>query len=102
MSDDLTIESGSSGLVARAKAILMQPRAEWPRIAGETTEPMFPGTVILISHDRALLGGALAERRHDFFVKLAARLAARQVARLFGQKAFQIVALTGQLLTRAL
>jgi len=40
MSDDLPIESGSSGLVARAKAILMQPRAEWPRIAGETTEPM--------------------------------------------------------------
>ena len=40
MSEGTPIESGSSGLVPRAKAILMQPRTEWPRIAGETTEPM--------------------------------------------------------------
>lgn len=40
MSDDLPIQSGSGGLVGRAKAILMQPRAEWPRVAAETTEPM--------------------------------------------------------------
>ena len=40
MSDDLPIQSGSTGLVERTKAILMQPRTEWPRIAGESTEPM--------------------------------------------------------------
>ena len=31
--------SGTAGLVERAKAIVLQPKAEWPRIAGETTEP---------------------------------------------------------------
>ncbi len=40
MSSELPVESGSGGLVARAKAILMKPRAEWPQIAGETTDPM--------------------------------------------------------------
>lgn len=39
MGDDLPIQSGSAGLVDRAKAMLMQPRAEWPRVAAETTEP---------------------------------------------------------------
>ena len=40
MSDDLPTHAGSAGLVDRAKAILMQPRAEWPKVAAETTEPM--------------------------------------------------------------
>jgi hypothetical protein len=40
MSDELPVQSGSAGLVERAKAMLMKPSAEWPRIAGETTEPM--------------------------------------------------------------
>jgi hypothetical protein len=39
MSDELPIQSKYAGLVERAKAILMQPKAEWPRIAAETTEP---------------------------------------------------------------
>lgn len=39
MDDDLPVQSTSAGLVNRAKAILMQPRAEWPRIAGETAKP---------------------------------------------------------------
>lgn len=40
MSDELPVQSGSAGLVDRAKNILMQPKAEWGRIAGEPTEPM--------------------------------------------------------------
>ena len=32
-------QTGSAGLVDRAKNILMQPTAEWQRVAGETTEP---------------------------------------------------------------
>ena len=40
MSDELPVQSTSAGLVGRAKSILMQPGTEWPRIAGETTEPM--------------------------------------------------------------
>jgi hypothetical protein len=39
MSDELPVQAGSADLVQRAKAILMQPLAEWPRIATETTEP---------------------------------------------------------------
>lgn len=39
MSDELPVQAGSADLVQRAKAILMQPLAEWQRIAGETTEP---------------------------------------------------------------
>lgn len=39
MSDELPVQSGSAGLVDRAKNILMQPKSEWTRIAGETTEP---------------------------------------------------------------
>jgi hypothetical protein len=39
MSDEVPIPAGPVGLVDRAKAILMQPRAEWPRIASETAEP---------------------------------------------------------------
>jgi len=40
MSDELPIPSGSTGLVDRAKNILMQPKPEWAKVAGETTEPM--------------------------------------------------------------
>jgi hypothetical protein len=40
MSDDLPIQSNSPGLVERAKGILVQPKAEWPRVAAETTAPM--------------------------------------------------------------
>jgi hypothetical protein len=40
MSDELPVQSGSAGLVDRAKNILMQPKPEWTRIAGETAEPM--------------------------------------------------------------
>lgn len=40
MSEELPVQSGSAGLVDRAKNILMQPKAEWSRIATEKTEPM--------------------------------------------------------------
>jgi len=40
MSDELPTQAKSAALVERAKAILMQPRIEWPRIAAETTDPM--------------------------------------------------------------
>ena len=44
MSDELPttppVSPGSAGLVDRAKGILMQPKAEWQKVAGETTEPM--------------------------------------------------------------
>jgi hypothetical protein len=43
MSDELSgqpVPLGSEGLVGRAKGILMSPKTEWQRIAGETTEPM--------------------------------------------------------------
>jgi hypothetical protein len=41
MSEDLlTKRPGSTGLVERAKAILMTPKTEWPKVAAETTEPM--------------------------------------------------------------
>ena len=39
MGDDLPVQSTAPGLVERAKAILIQPKAEWPRIAAERTEP---------------------------------------------------------------
>ena len=39
MSADLPGSPASTGLADRAKAIVMQPKAEWPRIAAETTEP---------------------------------------------------------------
>jgi hypothetical protein len=40
MSGEASVPAGPNGLVDRAKAIMMQPKTEWPRIAGETTEPM--------------------------------------------------------------
>jgi hypothetical protein len=46
MSDELpttpspqAVGTGSAGLIDRVKGILMQPKAEWQEIAGETTEP---------------------------------------------------------------
>ena len=41
MEDGQLPQSGatSTGIVERAKGILLRPKAEWPRIAGETTEP---------------------------------------------------------------
>jgi hypothetical protein len=39
MEDRPSLQSAGSGVVERAKAILLQPKAEWPRIASETTEP---------------------------------------------------------------
>lgn len=33
------IESGGSALLARAKAIILTPREEWPKIAAESSEP---------------------------------------------------------------
>lgn len=36
---DAGIEPGSGALVARAKAIILTPRDEWPRIAAETDRP---------------------------------------------------------------
>lgn len=61
MADDLPIQSGSAGLVARAKAMLILPKAEWPRVAAETTEPMkvLTGYVVplaLISPIASLIG----------------------------------------------
>lgn len=40
MDDKMTTQPAHAGLVERAKAIVLQPKAEWPRIADETTEPM--------------------------------------------------------------
>jgi hypothetical protein len=37
---ELPVQSTSAGLVERAKAMLLSPRAEWPRVAAETTDPM--------------------------------------------------------------
>jgi hypothetical protein len=42
MDDRPSLQSGQAvgtGIIDRAKAILLQPKTEWPRIAGETTEP---------------------------------------------------------------
>lgn len=46
MDETPTTQPTSSGLVERAKAIIVQPKAEWPKIAAETTEP----TKILTSY----------------------------------------------------
>lgn len=40
MSDEVPAQPGSGGLVPRAKAMLLKPREEWPRVAAETTEPV--------------------------------------------------------------
>lgn len=40
MEENTTVPSSSPGLVERAQAIVVRPKVEWPRIAGETTEPM--------------------------------------------------------------
>jgi hypothetical protein len=34
-----SLQSAGTGIVERAKAIVLQPKAEWPRIASETTQP---------------------------------------------------------------
>jgi len=39
MDDKISTPPAHSGLVGRAKGILMQPKAEWPLVAAETTEP---------------------------------------------------------------
>jgi hypothetical protein len=40
MEDRPSLQAGpAAGIVERAKAILLQPKAEWPRIAGETSSP---------------------------------------------------------------
>ena len=39
MENNLPTGSTGAGVVARAKAILVQPKAEWPKVAAETTEP---------------------------------------------------------------
>jgi len=39
MEDRPSLQSAGTGIAARAKAIVMQPKAEWPKIAAETTEP---------------------------------------------------------------
>jgi len=39
MEENLPAQSGSPALAARAKAIVMTPKAEWPRIAQERTQP---------------------------------------------------------------
>jgi hypothetical protein len=40
MEDRPSLQSAGTGIAERAKAIIVQPKAEWPKIAGETTEPM--------------------------------------------------------------
>ena len=39
MDDRPSLQSTGAGIAERAKAILLQPNTEWPRIAGETTAP---------------------------------------------------------------
>ena len=66
MEDRPSLQSTATGtgIVERAKAILMQPKAEWPRIAGETTQPTAVLTgyaipLIAIGPIAALIGSQL-------------------------------------------
>jgi MFS family permease len=72
MGDELPVESKSAALVERAKAILMQPKAEWARIAGETTEPAklltsYALPLAAIGPIAGLLGGQLFGYRTWWF-----------------------------------
>ncbi|HEU4650826.1 MAG TPA: Yip1 family protein, partial [Croceibacterium sp.] len=64
MEDRPSLQSAGTGIVARAKAILLKPKAEWPRIAGETTEPTslltsYAIPLIAIGPVAALIGSQL-------------------------------------------
>jgi hypothetical protein len=67
MEDRPSLQSGQAagaGIVERAKAILLQPKAEWPRIAGETTPPSkiltgYALPLIAIGPIAGLIGGQL-------------------------------------------
>jgi len=39
MEDRPSLQTAGTGIVERAKSILLQPKTEWPRVAAETTEP---------------------------------------------------------------
>jgi hypothetical protein len=51
MSDELPVQTGSAGLVDRAKSILMTPKEEWPKVAAETKNP----TQVLVSYALPLI-----------------------------------------------
>src|SRR6187402_1418080 len=64
MEDRPSLQSTGGGIVERAKAIIMQPKLEWAKIAGETAEPMkvllgYALPLILIGPIAALIGGQL-------------------------------------------
>jgi len=64
MEDRPSLQSTDSGIVARAKSILMQPKAEWPHVATETTEPSkvltgYAIPLIAIGPIAALIGNQL-------------------------------------------
>lgn len=62
MEENTSVQSPRPGLVDRAKAIVMQPKSEWPRIAGETDEPVqvltgYAVPLAAIGPVAALIGG---------------------------------------------
>ena len=64
MEDRPSLQSAGGGIVERAKAIIMQPKLEWAKVAGETAEPMkvllgYALPLILIGPIAALIGGQL-------------------------------------------
>lgn len=64
MEENPLVQSTGSGLVGRAKAIVMSPKTEWPRVAAETTEPMkvltgYAIPLIAIGPIASLIGGQL-------------------------------------------
>jgi len=64
MEDRPSLQSAGTGIVERAKSIIMQPKAEWPKVAGETAEPTkvllgYALPLILIGPIATLIGGQL-------------------------------------------
>jgi hypothetical protein len=62
MEGNTSAQSPKPELVERAKAIVLQPKTEWPRVAGETTEPMkvltgYAVPLAAIGPVAALIGG---------------------------------------------
>ena len=51
MEERPSLQSAGTGIVARAKAILLQPKTEWPQVATETTAP----TSVLVGYALPLI-----------------------------------------------
>ncbi len=64
MEDRPSLQSAGTGIAERAKSILLQPKTEWPRVAGETTPPTqvllgYALPLIAIGPIATLIGGQL-------------------------------------------